>query len=109
VTDSAPNKRPLIGVITLVCLGAAVVSATLDRWNAASAAALFRVATVMGALWLAYPAFADRAVWQKFYRRVILILIVTAVFINRLRFFLPLLLVVLIVIWFVRPKKKRYL
>ena len=104
-----PNKRLLIGVITVGCLVGAGISATSGAWNSATTAAFIRVATVMAALWLAYPSFHQRAVWQRFSRRLIVVLIVTAVFITRLRFFLPVIAGVLITLWFVRPKNKRSL
>jgi hypothetical protein len=107
VTPEHPNKRLLIGVITIFCVSGAGISALFGDWNSATTAAFVRVATVMAALWLAYPAFHKRAAWQKFYRGVIITLVVSAVFISRLRFFLPVIGVVLVAFWFVRPKTWR--
>ena len=106
VTEQDSGKRLLIGLITVGCLIAAVVSALVGDWQTASTAALIRVGIVMAALWLAYPRIQRRAFWKRSSRRIIVGLVLVALTIKQLRFILPTVAVVLIVLWFVRPKKK---
>lgn len=107
VTSSDANKRPLIGVITIICLTVAAVSAANGDWNTATTGAFVRVGLVMGAVWLAYPSIRHGQLWRRFSRGAIIFLVVLAIFARRMRYFLPLIAVGLVVFWFVRPKRRR--
>lgn len=106
--DYTPN-RLLVAVITIACFGGAFLLRQLelvDRNNTLLIAGLVRVGICMGALWFALPSRKRPAAWAKLSPWVIVGLAVAAFLLPRLRYSIPLLVGMLLVGTFIRPRQK---
>lgn len=103
------SRRILIGVVALVCFGAAVgiwLFTTNPEQNALLAA-VTRVGIVMGALWLALPKDGANVAWGKTATLLIPALVLVALNGRRLLYLLPVAIVVALALAFLRPRAKR--
>ena len=57
--------------------------------------------------WLVLPVKPGRRSLPSLTRNRLIVIVLTAVFINRLKFLLPLLLIAGLAAWVIRPKKRR--
>jgi hypothetical protein len=111
MTDSEPfliNRRRRVGWITLACMVLAAVGFVTQEKEAVWPAAAMRVGIVLGALWLCLPAKTRPAAWAAMTRGRLVVIVVTAMLINRVKFMLPLLAIAGILGWLLRPKKRRW-
>lgn len=106
-SDRSPN-RLLVLVITLTCFAAAGVlwamGAAAEQQLAFSG--LIRVGVCMGALWLALPSSRRSAAWRGLSPWVIVAIAVAVFLIPRLRFSIPIVIGMLLLGMFVKPKRK---
>jgi len=100
------RKRGLVGVLALICLilGAALL---MSGGNEGLASAFIRVGLLMGAFWLALPTHTRSAAWARVSPWSIAVVVGVAVLLPRLRFFLPVLVVGIIIGWVIRPRRKK--
>ena len=110
MTDSEPlliNRRRRVGGITLGCIALAAVGFATQEKDSVWPAAAMRVGIVLGALWLCLPTESRPSAWAAITRGRLVVIILTAVLINRVKFILPLLAIAGILGWLLRPKKRR--
>ena len=100
------RKRGLVGLLGLIGLivGAALL---LSGGNEGLASAFIRVGLLLGAFWLALPTDSRPAAWARVSPWSIAVVAGVAVLLPRLRFFLPVLVVGIIIGWVVRPRRKK--
>jgi hypothetical protein len=101
------DRRRRVGVVTIVCFVVAMIGLNTAGTDSAWPAAALRISIVLGALWLCLPTSQRPAAWSKLTRGRLAVIVLAAVFINRLKFFVPLLAVVAVFAWIIRPKKRR--
>ena len=104
---SPVDRRSRIGVVALSCLAIAILGLLLADENSAWPAAALRISIVLGSLWLCLPTAQRPAAWARLTRGRLAVIVLITVFINRLKFLLPALLIVGIAAWLIRPKKRR--
>lgn len=102
------DRRRRVGWIALACLVLAVAGLVSPNsrdtmWPAAA----MRISIVLGALWLSLPTSRRPDAWSSLTRGRLAIIVLVAVFINRVKFVLPLLAAAGIAAWIIRPRKKR--
>lgn len=100
------NKRTPVGVIAVACL---VASGALMFWpeHEGVRAAFLRVGLLMAAFWLAMPTKSRPAAWKSLQSPWTLpIIVVTAIFLPRLKYMLPVIAVFAVIAWFARPRRK---
>jgi len=102
-------KRNVLGILALVCLVAALALwlFTADPEHNALLSVVTRVGIVLGALWLALPAVGTGWAWQKVGPVLIIAIALTALAGRRLRYVLPVAIVVAILLVFLRPRPKK--
>lgn len=105
--DSLVDRRRRVGIIALACGLASMFGLWGGYQDSAWPAAFLRIGIVLGALWLCLPVSRRPTVWSRLGRGRLAALVLLAVFGNRLKFLAPMLVVIGIVVWIVRPKKRR--
>jgi hypothetical protein len=110
-------SRPLVGLITLACLGAWVVIGLLDVAGAVDAesqplfmwwAGFGRVGIVMFALWLALPTKGRPAAWANISKTMLIVcLLLVALVAIRPWIALPLVVLLAVVTFVLRPRARR--
>jgi hypothetical protein len=101
------DRRRRVGIIALVCGLLSAYGLWGGYQDSAWPAACLRIGIVLGALWLCLPVNRRPTVWNGLGRGRLAVLVLIAVFVNRIKVLFPILLVIGIVIWIVRPKKRR--
>ena len=110
--EKYPVNRMMVGLVTLVCLGAALalwLFAPQDnsQWRMLQAA-FVRVGCVMAAFWVALPTRFRKAAWANVspttFAGILLALFAAA---YRPRIVIPILIVLAIVGFFLRPREKK--
>lgn len=99
------KKRRQVGLLAAVCLGAALTAFFMGELQNAWAAACLRIGLVLGALWTALPTRKRPAAWANISRSQLIFLIIAAILLPRLKFFLPVLLAGIGIGWLLRPKR----
>ncbi len=106
-TDLTPNRR-MVAIITLACFAAAG-----SMWwfgysaqNALLFAGLIRVGIFMSAVWLALPARGRLAAWRGLSPWMLATLAIVVFLIPRLKYSIPLVVGMLLLGTFIRPKKR---
>ena len=99
------RKRRLVGLLSITCTVAAVIQLIIDP-SSALGAAFLRVGLLLGAFWLALPARDRPAAWARVSPWTVGLVIVMALALQRIRFFLPVFIVGALIGWVVRPRKK---
>jgi hypothetical protein len=98
-------NRTLAGIIAAVCLAAGGVIAVVDSYENVWCAAFVRVGLVTGALWLALPSRHREAAWTNVSPYTLLLVLLAAlIFVKRPLVFLPLLVVLTIIGFMLRPR-----
>jgi hypothetical protein len=106
--QSAPFvNRTLVGILAIVCCAAAIVIALTAPEQEALGAACLRVGLVLGAFWLALPTRSRPAAWANVSPYVVVAIVVALLFVRQMRVFIPLLLVVGVLAFFLRPRPKK--
>lgn len=100
------GRRRRVGWITLVCFTVAIAGLAAGYGDSAWPAAALRISIVLGAIWLCLPTKRRSAVWSSLTANRLAVIVLTAVFINRLKFLLPILVIAGIAAWIIRPRKK---
>jgi hypothetical protein len=102
-------KRNLLGVMALICLASAVCLWVFaaDPENNALLSVVTRVGIVLGALWLALPSVGTNWAWRKAGPVLIIAIVLTALAGRRLRYALPVAIVVAVLLVILRPRPKR--
>lgn len=102
-------KRKLLGIMALACLASGVClwMFTADPEQSALLSVVTRVGIVLGALWLALPTAGTNWAWQKAGPVLIIAIALTALAGRRLRYALPVAIVLAIVLVVLRPRPKR--
>jgi len=111
MTVSDPSlieRRRRLGWAALGCLILAVSGLMFGSEDSVWPAAAMRISIVLGAIWLVLPVTPRSAAWPELTRSRLAMIVLAAVFINRVKFLLPILLIAGIAAWIVRPKKKRH-
>jgi hypothetical protein len=101
------NRRRRVGWITLGCLVLAAVGFATAEKDSVWPAAAMRIGIVLGSLWLCLPAKTRPAAWAAFTPGRLMVIILAAMLINRVKFMLPMLVIAGILGWILRPKKRR--
>lgn len=101
------SRRRRVGWITLGCLGLSAVGFVVAEEDSVWPAAAMRIGIVLGALWLCLPAKSRPAAWAAFTPGRLMVIVLAAMLINRVKFMLPLLAIAGILGWILRPKKRR--
>ncbi|MFO0998909.1 MAG: hypothetical protein U0936_01090 [Planctomycetaceae bacterium] len=101
------DRRRRVGIIALACGLLSAFGLWGGYQDSAWPAACLRIGIVLGALWLCLPVSRRPTVWNGLGRGRLAVLVLMAVFVNRIKVLFPILLVIGIVIWIVRPKKRR--
>ena len=113
--DSQPQKiavnRPLVGVISLACLatsgGLYFLQGSNPDWDIWRGA-FMRAGLMMGALWFALPTRNRDAAWANVSLPALFGLIALVVVVpSRPRVYVPLLAVVAVIGFFLRPRRRR--
>ena len=73
----------------------------------AMAAAFVRVGLLLGAFWLALPTKSRPAAWSNVSPYVVVAIVVALLLVRQMRVFVPLLLVVALLAFFLRPRPKK--
>jgi glucan phosphoethanolaminetransferase (alkaline phosphatase superfamily) len=107
-TDLTPN-RLLVGVITLICFAAAAGMWSLgySKQQTLAFAGFIRVGIFMAAFWFALPSKSRFAAWKGLSPWVIVCIAVAVFAIPRLKFSIPIVIGMLVLGAFIKPKKKR--
>jgi len=101
-----PVNRTLVGVIAAACLIAGVVIGFVDDIENLWCGAFVRVGLLTGALWVALPTRDREAAWANVSPfTLIAILLVALVFARRPLVFLPILVAVVMIGLFLRPRR----
>jgi hypothetical protein len=108
-TDLTPN-RMLVAVITLACFGiaAAMWYGGYSKEQQLSFSGLIRVGIFMGAFWLALPSKSRFAAWKGLSPWVVVCIAVGIFFLPRLKYSIPLFLGMLVLLVFIKPRKKKH-
>ena len=106
-TGSLVDRRRRVGAIALACGVASIFGLWGGYQDSAWPAACLRIGIVLGALWLCLPVSRRPTVWNGLGRGRLAVLVLLAVFVNRIKVLFPILLVIGIAVWIVRPKKRR--
>ncbi len=101
------ERRRRVGLIAAVCFGFAVTGFLMGRSDSAWTAAAMRISIVLGAIWLVLPTTRRPAAWSKLTRGRLAMIVLVTVFINRMKFLLPLMLIAGIAAWILRPKNRK--
>lgn len=102
-----PVNRTLVGVLTVACLGGAVVAVLLQSWESPLGAALLRTGVLLGAFWLALPSRGREAAWANVSPWTLVICVVLGImFVRRPTLFLPLIAVIAAAALFLRPRRR---
>ena len=101
------QRRRRMGWAAIGCLILAISGLTVGSADSAWPAAAMRISIVLGAIWLVLPVKPGRRTIPSLTRNRLIVIVLTAVFINRLKFLLPLLLIAGLAAWVIRPKKRR--
>ena len=101
------DRRRRVGRTALICLCVAAVGLATSETDTVWSAAAMRIGIVLGALWLCFPTATRPAAWTVLTRGRILVLVVGAIFWNRLKYAMPFIGIAAAVIWFIRPRTKR--
>jgi hypothetical protein len=110
MTDSDQSliqRRRRLGWSAIGCLILAISGLTFGPRDSAWPAAAMRISIVLGAIWLVLPVKPGHRSLPKLTRSRLVVIVLTAIFINRLKFLLPVLLIAGLAAWIVRPKKRR--
>ena len=106
-TGQIPVNRTLAGILAILLTVAGLV-VWLVMGRAEIGGAMLRVGLVLGAFWYALPSKTRDAAWANVSLFSLLVcLVIVVVFVQRLRYFLPLVLVAAVAAYFLRPRKKR--
>ena len=99
-------NRTLVGVIAALCLATGLVVGVLIDFANLWCAAFIRVGLVMGAIWIALPTRDREAAWANLSPgRFIAVLVFSVMLVSRPRVFLPMLVGIAILWFFLRPRK----
>ena len=104
---SLVDRRRRVGIIALACGLLSAYGLCGGYQDSAWPAACLRIGIVLGALWLCLPVSRRPSVWNGLGRGRLAVLVLLAVFVNRIKVLFPILLVIGIAVWIVRPKKRR--
>ena len=100
------QKRALVGVLAIGCIIAAVTLLTTGVSDA-FASALLRVGLLLGAFWLVLPTRDRPAAWARVSPWSLGVVVVMALLLPRIKFFLPVLIGGVLLGWLVRPRHGR--
>ena len=101
------SKRIYVGVLAVLFLAAGLGLMVFQPDKDGMQGALMRVALLLGAFWLAMPTKSRPAAWSKVSPLTVGIAIVSAMLLPRLRYLIPVIIAVLSIGWFVRPRQKK--
>lgn len=99
------RKRAIVGLLALTGLiggTGLLISGKSDGL----ASALLRIGLLLGAFWLALPAKDRPAAWARVSPWSLAVIVLTALALPRLRFFVPVLAAALAIGWLVRPRPR---
>ena len=99
-------NRTLVGMIAAACLVAGLLIGFVDEFANLWCAAFVRVGLVMAALWVALPSGDREAAWANISPLTLVgILLFALVFVRRPLVFLPILIGVALIGFFLRPRR----
>jgi hypothetical protein len=98
------QKRTMVGLLAIGSTIAACVLLVIGG-SQGFASALLRVGLLLGAFWLALPTKDRPAAWARVSPWSLGVIIGVALVLPRLRFFLPVLVVGVLIGWIVRPRR----
>lgn len=108
MTDQrVPVNRPLVGVIALSCLVAAISIGVVDTWENMWCAAFVRVGLLMSAFWLALPSRHREAAWANISPYTFVGVLVAIFVVARWKSALPIVIAVLAISLMLRPRRRR--
>jgi len=100
-------NRTLVGILAIVCCTAAVVVAAGFPEQEGLGAACQRVGLLLSAFWLALPTKSRPAAWANVSPYAVVVIVVALLFVRQMKVFIPLLLVVAVLAFFLRPRPKK--
>lgn len=101
------SRRHMTGIVTLLCLGSAGLGFLFAAPGSAWAASAFRIGIVFGALWLCFPTKTRPAAWAMFSPMRLILLAVAVHYAQRLKWYLPAILVGILLYRMLRPRQRR--
>lgn len=105
-----PVNRPLVGILALVCLAAALALTIFSREEELWRSAFMRVGLLLGAFWLALPTRQRPSAWANVSPTTLIVSLLALVMIARMRIPLklvvPVLVVLVLAILILRPRKR---
>ena len=104
--DDLIHRRWRVGLVTVICAVTALSGFIFAAPDAVWPAAAMRIGIVFGALWLCFPATGRRAAWAVLTPGRLLLVAVAAWYASRLKYALPALGVLLLMLRFLRPRRR---
>ncbi|MEY3175181.1 MAG: hypothetical protein RLZZ436_3095 [Planctomycetota bacterium] len=107
VVDDLQQRRRRVGLVTLVCGVTAAAGFIFATPDAVWPAAAMRIGIVFGSLWLCFPDGRRRAAWSVLTPGRLFLVAIAAWYASRLKYALPALGVLLVLLRFLRPPANR--
>jgi hypothetical protein len=105
--DELQQRRRRTGFVTIACGLIAAVGFVFASPDDVWPAAAMRIGIVFGALWLCFPSGKRRAAWAVLTPTRMFLLAVLAWYGTRIKFLIPAILVLFVVLRFLRPRNRR--
>ncbi len=99
------RRRRRVGLVAAIFGIAAGVGFGVAPENSAWPAACLRIGIVFGALWLCLPAKRRPKVWKNLSVGRLVALAVLAILVNRLKYLFPVIGVLTVIAWVLRPRR----
>jgi hypothetical protein len=101
------ERRQRTGIATVGLLTAGIAGLIFAEPNVVWPAACLRIGIVLAALWACFPTRTRPAAWAFLRPERLIVLALILWFLPRLKPILPAVIVVLILLWFLRPRSRR--
>lgn len=107
LTDDLLQRRQRVGLVTVICGLTAFTGFLFAPGDSVWPAAAMRIGIVFGSLWLCFPSGRRRAAWAVLTPGRLFLVAVAAYYASRLKYALPALGVLLLLLRFLRPPGQR--
>lgn len=107
VVDELQQRRQRVGLVTIACGITAVTGFIFAPPDSVWPAAAMRIGIVFGSLWLCFPSGRRKAAWSVLTPGRLFLVAIAAWYASRLKYALPALAVLLLLLRFLRPPARR--
>lgn len=107
ISSESVQRRRRVGWVALIFGVSAGAGFLFAPGDSAWPAACLRIGIVFGALWLCLPVRKRPAVWNKLSFGRLVLLAVGAILINRLKYLFPVIGVLTVLVWILKPRLDR--